>query len=158
MFASPFWQSILTMSPLHSSRAHKQYEENYYFAHDSLSQLTCKKTREWLVESGIYKQWLLPVDPCNEGTIYHGRPVGNSPSIMSWDCSLNRDVHAKVDYYSTLFNWVPKDHPLYAKRFSKSSPKIIFEGFISCVRCMSLLRKNSTGCDQVLGYPSRCDV
>ena len=49
---------------------------------------------------------------------------------MPWDCSFNHDVHAKVDYYSTLFNWVPKDHPLYAKRFSKDNPSIMVQSYL----------------------------
>ena len=107
-----------------------EFEENYFWYHDALKQLTCKRTKRWLIESGLIKHWLLPIDPCNEGTIYHGRPVGNSQAVMPWDCSLNHDVHAKVDYYSTLFRWVQPDHPLYPKRFSKANPSIMVHSYL----------------------------
>ena len=101
-----------------------------YFYHDALTQLTCKRTREWMAENDLLKFWLLPVGPCNEGTVYFGRPVGNTPEIMPWDCSLNADVHSCVEFYSTVCKWLPKEHPLYPQRFSKSSYKVMLSSYL----------------------------
>ena len=107
-----------------------EFHDSYLFYHDALSQLTCAKTREWMVEKDILKRWLLPVGPCNEGTCYFGRPVGNSPEIMPWDCSLNHDVHCCVEFYSAICDWLPTDHPLYPQRFSKSSTKVMLNSYL----------------------------
>ena len=107
-----------------------EFEDKFFWYHDALTQLTCKRTRQWLVEEDLLKHWLLPVGPCNEGTVYYGRPVGNSPEIMPWDCSLNADVHSCVEFYSSVCKWIPKDHPLYAQRFSKASPKVMLHSYM----------------------------
>ena len=107
-----------------------KHADDYYWYHDALTQLTDKRTKEWMVKEGYFKRWLLPVPPCNAGTIYEGRPVGNSPEIMPWDCSLNQDVHVTVDNHSCYFRAIPKDHPLYAKRFSKASPAIMLKSYL----------------------------
>ena len=107
-----------------------EYRDSWFFYHDALSQLTCSRTREWMAEKDLLKRWLLPVGPCNEGTCYFGRPVGNSPEIMPWDCSLNHDVHCCVEFYSAICKWIPEDHPLYPQRFSKSSTKVMLRSYL----------------------------
>ena len=107
-----------------------QWRDNYFWYHDALTQLTCKRTRKWLTEEGLIKHWLLPVGPCNKGTVYFGRPVGNSPEIMPWDCSLNADVHSCVEFYSAVCKWIPQEHPLYAQRFSKASQKVMLDSYM----------------------------
>ena len=111
-----------------------EWEGNYYWYHDALSQLTCKRTKAYMIEKGLLKRWLLPVGPCNEGTVYFGRPVGNSPELMPWDCSLNADVHSTVEFYSTICKWLPKEHPLYPKRFSKASTKVMLDSYLRVLR------------------------
>ena len=98
-----------------------KFKDSYFFYHDALTQMTCKRARTWMDKEGILKHWLLPVGECNAKTVYFGRPVGNSPEIMPWDCSLNQDVHSCVEKYSSICRWIPKGHPLYAQRFSKAS-------------------------------------
>lgn len=107
-----------------------KFEDSYFWYHDALSQLTCKRTREWLVEKDLLKRWLIPVGECNVGTCYFGRPCGNTPEVMCWDCSLNHDVHSTVEFYSSLCRWVPKDHPLYLQRFGKASTKVMRESYL----------------------------
>ena len=109
-----------------------KFEDSWFFYHDALSQLTCKRTREWMQEKDLFKRWLLPVGECNVGTVYFGRPVGNTPEVMCWDCSLNHDVHTTVEFYSSLCRWIPEDHPLYPQRFSKSSTKVMRDSYL-CV-------------------------
>ena len=60
---------------------------------------------------------------------YFGRPVGNSPEIMPWDCSLNRDLHSCVEFYSSICRWLPKDHPLYPVRFGKATTKVMLSSY-----------------------------
>jgi hypothetical protein len=44
------------------------------------------------------KRWLLPVnimlskDVINLKNFLLHRPIGNSPEMMPWDCSLNKDI------------------------------------------------------------------
>jgi hypothetical protein len=49
-----------------------------------------------------YDRWLLPKLGLNEGTNFDGRPVGNHPEHMPWDCSLNKDVDDCVAYHVTI--------------------------------------------------------
>ena len=56
--------------------------------------------------------------------------MGNTPEVMPWDCSLNQDVHVTVDNHSCYFRAIPSDHPLYHKRFSKSSPSIMLKSYL----------------------------
>ena len=116
----------------HTAAAYEgtEFEDSWFFYHDALTQLTCKLTRAWMQEMDLMKRWLLPVGPCNAGTVYFGRPVGNTPEIMPWDTSLNHDVHARVEFYSAICRWIPKDHPLYAKRFSKASYNIMRDSYL----------------------------
>ena len=116
----------------HTAAVYKgtEFEKTYKWYHDALTQLTCKRTRAWMEEEDLLKHWLLPVGPYNEGTVYYGRPVGNTPEIMPWDCSLNRDVHCTVEFYSAMSKWLPKDHPLYPRRFSKASYAIMRSSYL----------------------------
>ena len=36
-----------------------KYEDDWYFYHDALSQLTCKGTVEWMKLKGYYRHWVL---------------------------------------------------------------------------------------------------
>ena len=102
-----------------------EHEDDFFFYHDALTQMTDKKCRNWMQEEGMYKHWLLPVNGCNAGTIYFGRCVGNTPEIMPWDESLNHDLHDKVADYAGLSSFIKEDeHPqLWHKRFSLSNQK-----------------------------------
>ena len=72
------------------------YEDNWMFYHDALTQLKCKRTKAWMETKGYLKRWVLPVNGLNDGTVYAGRPVGNSPELMPLDCSLFKDVDDAV--------------------------------------------------------------
>ena len=105
------------------------HEHDWMFYHDALTQLTDKRTKDWMVSQGYMRRWLLPIHPCNAGTVYAGRPVGNTPEVMPWDCCLNQDVHVAVDNHSSYFKAIGKDHPLYPKRFSKATPSIMEKSY-----------------------------
>ena len=94
-------ETVITLGP--------NWGDKYYWYHDALSQLTCKRTRSWMEKEDLLKHWLLPVGERNAGTVYFGRPVDNSPEIMPWDCSLNRDLHSCVEFYSSICRWLPKE-------------------------------------------------
>ena len=94
------------------------------FYHDALTQLKCKRTKEWMQAKGYLKRWILPVKDLNANTQYAGRPVGNSPELMPLDCSLFKDVDEAVARHIAVTCWIPKDHPSYNKRFSRSSTVI----------------------------------
>ena len=97
-----------------------------------MTQLTDKKCKQWMIKEGIYDHWLIPVNGCNAGTIYFGRPVGNTPEVMPWDESLNKDVHDKVKEYASLSSHVKKeDQPeLWAKRFCTANQKQMLNSYM----------------------------
>ena len=65
-----------------------QFEDNWVFYHDALTQACCKDTIRWMTEKGILHRWLLPKEGLNAGTRYSAMPTGNSPEMMPWDCSF----------------------------------------------------------------------
>ena len=87
-----------------------EFEDNWYFYHDALSLMTAKSTIEWMADVGYLKHWLLPVHGLNsEFKRYKGRPIGNSPEMMPWDCSLNMDLIHAVDQHCVMTALYAKD-------------------------------------------------
>src|SRR4051812_25421669 len=97
-----------------------KYENNWCFYHDVLSQLTCKETIEWMKLKGYYKYWVLPKQELNDGTIFEGCLIGNSPEMMPWDCSLNKDVDDVFQQHRAWTAQLTTDDPL---KFCKSTTK-----------------------------------
>ena len=106
--------------------------DDFYFYHDALTQLSDKKTKQAMEEKGWLKHWLLPVNGCCAGTVYFGRPVGNTPEVMPWDESLNRDVHCRVNNYEVLCRWIKQqEHPeLWRKRFTRTNQKQMLYSYL----------------------------
>lgn len=54
-------------------------------------------------EKDYLKRWILSVNGIFKSDKdlkrYMGRPVGNSPEIMAWDCVLNQDLHLAVNWH-----------------------------------------------------------
>ena len=53
------------------------HENDWFFYHDALKQMTAKSTVVWMKEKGYYNRWLIPQLGLNEGMLYVCRPVGN---------------------------------------------------------------------------------
>jgi hypothetical protein len=51
---------------------------------------------------------------------YLGRPIGNSPKMMPWDCSLNKDLKDAVLQHMCYTCHLPEEHD---RKFSLSTPK-----------------------------------
>ena len=103
-----------------------EFQDKWWFYHGALiNQMSDKKTRKFAKDKGWLDHWLLPVNGCCAGTIYFNRPVGNTPEVMPWDESLNRDVHCCVNRYESMSRWIKKDeHPdLWHKRFTRTNQK-----------------------------------
>jgi hypothetical protein len=96
-----------------------EFENDWYFFHDALTQMTNKETIEWMDQKGYLKHWILPMEGLNDGTPFAGRPVGNSPEIMAWDCSLNKDVDDAFIRHKALTQSLARDDP---KKFCSSTP------------------------------------
>ncbi|KAG9416880.1 hypothetical protein AC1031_001272 [Aphanomyces cochlioides] len=96
-----------------------KFEESSLFVHDALSQMTCKSTIEWMKSQNYYARWLLPECELNKGTVYEGRPIGNSPELMPWDCSLNKDVDDSFHLHRVMTLALPSDSPY---KFCSSTP------------------------------------
>jgi hypothetical protein len=68
-----------------------KYESNCIFYHDALLLMTAKETISWMKKMDYWKRWLLPFNNFNTEAdlcAFKGQPIGNSPEMMPWDCSL----------------------------------------------------------------------
>ena len=82
--------------------------------------MTCGDTIEWMRQNRCLKYWLLPLNGLNDGTAYAGRPVGNSPEMMPWDNSLNKDLDDVFKRHAAFTKNLPIGDPL---KFCSSTPK-----------------------------------
>ena len=80
----------------------------------------------------IKKRWLVPQLGLNAGTVYQGRPVGNSPEFMPLDNSLNADITRSHDFHCRATASLHKDDP---RRFSMATPKTISQGIHRLFQC-----------------------
>jgi hypothetical protein len=104
-----------------------KYEDSWVFMHDALIQMTCKSTIQWMKKIGIYHRWILPELDLNIGTIYAGRPVGNSPEFMPWDSSLNKDVDDAFHRHRQLTIRLAPDSPY---KFCFSTPNRLDSAYV----------------------------
>jgi hypothetical protein len=123
------------------------YANDWVFYHDALSLMTAKATTEWMKTNDYYKRWLLPVEGLNHGTTYEARPVGNSPEMMPWDCSLNKDVHDAFDRHRALTDALPAADP---KKFSSATPRLLEDGY------RRLLEKGVPTSQRIVGDITKC--
>lgn len=103
------------------------HENDWYFYHDALAQMTCSSTITWMKQVGYFKHWILPEQGLNAETRFAGRPVGNSPELMCWDSSLNKDVDDSFNYHRALTVQLPRDDP---KKFCKSTTSRMDSGYL----------------------------
>ena len=101
------------------------HEKTFRIYHDALSQLTCEATKVWLRTKQHegrtwFDIWVTPELDLNRGTVYAGRPVGNSPEMMPLDCSLLSDLGHDLSRHVRMTKALASDDPL---KFSRSTPK-----------------------------------
>ena len=118
------------------------HEDDWYFYHDALSQMTAKSTVRWMKQRDIYRRWLIPLNGCNCGTVYDNRPVGNSPEFMPLDNSLNQDIQVSLSLHCAVTAHLPDNDP---RKFSMRTPKTIQSGIQRI-------------CGEVAGVPSSCRI
>ena len=111
----------------HSEAAFKgtTHEDDWYFYHDALSQMTAKSTVRWMKQRNIYRRWLIPLNGCNCGTVYVYQTVGNSPEFMPLDNSLNQDIQLSLSLHCAVTAHLPDNDP---RKFSMRTPKTIQSG------------------------------
>ena len=71
-----------------------------------------------------YDRWIHPMGGLNAGTTYEGRPVGNSPEMMPWDASLNKDVDDRVARGVACTKHLKPGDEGYELRYSRATPKL----------------------------------
>ena len=112
-----------------------RYEDNYYFYHDALTQMTDRRCVSWMKETGIYSRWVKPELGCNDEIVaenklgvlttnrrYAGRPVGNSPELHPLDNSCFRDFRVNLAL-NVAASWkLPRNDPC---KFSLATPSEI---------------------------------
>ena len=117
------------------------YKDNYFWAHDALSQMCDDDAIEWMKEEGYYDRWITPEMKCNEfisvydeekkvqltSRRYKHRPVGNQPELMPLDASLNRDIDCSYDMHVLLTAHLDKEDP---RKFRKDTPKHISKAIL----------------------------
>jgi predicted flap endonuclease-1-like 5' DNA nuclease len=100
------------------------HEDDWFFYHDALSLMTATSTIEWMRKKDYLRRWLLPVNQLSADDkdlkAYLGRPVGNSPEMMPWDCSLNKDLKDAVMQHMCYTCHLPEEDK---RKFSLSTPK-----------------------------------
>jgi predicted GIY-YIG superfamily endonuclease len=99
------------------------HEDDWFFYHDALSLMTAKETINWMREKDFLKRWLLPVNKLSaddkELKNFLNRPIGNSPEMMPWDCSLNKYIKDEVMRHVSYTCHLPEDD---VRKFSLSTP------------------------------------
>ena len=101
------------------------HEDDWFFYHDALKQLTAKSTVEWMKEKGYYSRWLIPQLGLNGGTIYAYRPVGNRPEWMPLDNSLNNDIQSALSLHCAITAHLDDGD---IRKFSFATPLTIVSG------------------------------
>jgi predicted flap endonuclease-1-like 5' DNA nuclease len=100
------------------------HEDDWFFYHDALSLMTATSTIEWMKKKDYLRRWLLPMNQLGADDkdlkAYMNRPVGNSPEMMPWDCSLNKDLKDAVMRHVCYTCHLPEDDE---RKFSLSTPK-----------------------------------
>ena len=87
-----------------------KHQNDCFFYHDALSFMTSGTSWAWMsntIFDGkiIMDRYLVPQNQLNAGTLFCGRPVGNSPEFMPLNNSLNQDIlmchryHCAVTYH-----------------------------------------------------------
>ncbi|RHY93726.1 hypothetical protein DYB35_010310 [Aphanomyces astaci] len=106
------------------------HAEDWMFMHDALSQMTCKSTIQWMKEKNYHRRWILPELGLNDGTRFAGRPVGNSPELMPWDCSLNKDVDDCFHRHRSVTLGLSRDA---SAKFCASTPKRLESAYLRLI-------------------------
>jgi len=88
-----------------------KYDDNCFFYHDALTQMTNKDMKKWMREKGYLNMWVLSMKGCNAGTPYADHPVGDSPEMMPLDSSLFNDLHAGVHRHITRTTLLDANDP-----------------------------------------------
>jgi hypothetical protein len=99
------------------------HEDDWFFYHDALSLMTAMQTIEWMREKDYLKRWLLPINQLSETNNdlknFLHRPIGNSPEMIPWDCSLNKDIKDTIMRHVCYTCHLPKDD---IRKFSLLTP------------------------------------
>ena len=78
------------------------HEDDFFIIHDALVLMTEKETIKWTKEKNCFHRWVLPMNGLQDGILYAGRPVGNSPEFMHLDNSLNRDILHSLRFHCVM--------------------------------------------------------
>ena len=126
------------------------HEDDWVFYHDALTQMTDRACISWMKEKGYYKRWVLPLKDLNAGTVYDGRPVGNSPEMMCLDCSLFKDVADAVNRHVSITSKLADDDP---RKFMKNTPQRLLHAYLRIVDPVSGVSPTS---ERIIQDVERC--
>ena len=108
-----------------------KHQDDWCIYHDALTLMTAKENKEWMLEKGYLKRWILPSQDLYSNLPdldkkYGGNPIGNSPEFMPWDAHLNQDIHSSLDFHTILAKSLSDDDE---RKFCSSTPKKMLRGY-----------------------------
>jgi hypothetical protein len=118
-----------------------KYENYFYFYHDALSQMTCRKTTAWMIMTGYINHWILPSSGVNSGTIYAKHPPGDSPEFMPLDTSLFGDAHACVNRHVMITEALSESD---VNKFSLATPRRVASAYLRILNPVAALHQRES--------------
>jgi hypothetical protein len=106
------------------------HEGEGQFYHDTLTLMTCEKSKAYMLQHDLLKYWLLPLENLQKGTRYHNYIPGDSPEMMPLDETLHMDIHACARYHVAITSHLPH---IDQNKFSLCPPKEISRAYLCIV-------------------------
>ncbi len=66
------------------------HKHTWMFYHNALSLMSSKECQQYMDETGMVKQWIMPKQGLNRDCRYEGKVVGDCPEINALDANLNK--------------------------------------------------------------------
>ena len=102
------------------------HENNFFFYHDTLSLMTSRSCKDFMIKSGVINHMILPENNFNKNAIYANRPTGNSPEVMPLDSNLNKDLREGVNWLCSITNCLDDSNPV---KFSKTTSNRLLSAY-----------------------------
>eukprot|EP00957_Ditylum_brightwellii_P162502 12373724-Ditylum_brightwellii.AAC.1 len=69
--------------------------------------MSSKEFQQYMVETGMMRQSIMPQQGLNRGCKYEGKLVGDCPEMNAMDASLNKDIHDSVQRQVSMTRCLP---------------------------------------------------
>eukprot|EP00957_Ditylum_brightwellii_P001913 146984-Ditylum_brightwellii.AAC.1 len=89
--------------------------------------MTSKECQQYMVETGMMMQWIMPHQGLNRSCKYEGKLVGECPEINAMDANLNKGIHDSVCRHVSVTRCLPDTDPC---KFSMMTQKKGAEAYL----------------------------